>query len=75
MLSVRGERKEEKEEKTRTVFRQERSFGLFERRVRLPAEVDRENVDAAYARGILKVTLPKKAGARSRTVSVKVKES
>ena len=75
LLVVRGERKQEHEEKTRTFYRQECSFGAFERQVRLPAEVDRDKVDATYARGILKVTLPKKAGARPKTVAVKVKES
>jgi HSP20 family protein len=74
-LFIRGERKQEEEEKTRTFFRQECSYGMFERQMRLPAEIDRDKVEAVYDRGILKVTLPKKAGARPKTVAVKVKEA
>ena len=73
LLFIRGERKQEKEEKTKTYYRQECSFGVFERQVRLPAEIDRDKTEAAYLNGILKVTLPKKAGARAKTVIVKVK--
>jgi HSP20 family protein len=73
LLSIRGERKQEKEEKTRTYYRQECSYGVFERHVRLPAEIDRDKVEAAYLNGVLKVTLPKKAGAQLKSVTIKVK--
>jgi HSP20 family protein len=73
LLFIRGERAQEKEEKTRTYYRQECSFGVFDRQVRLPAEIDRDKTEATYLNGILKVALPKKAGARAKSVAVKVK--
>jgi HSP20 family protein len=75
LLFIRGERAQEKEEKIRTYYRQECSFGVFERQVRLPAEIDRDKTDASYVNGILKIRLPKKAGAREKTVTVKVKSA
>ena len=73
LLSIRGERKQAEEQKTRIYYRQECSYGVFERHVRLPAEIDPEKVEAAYLNGILKVTLPKKAGAPPKSVAVPVK--
>jgi len=73
LLSIHGERKEEKEEKTKAVYRKECSFGEFDRQVRLPMEVDADKAEAEYKNGILKLTMPKKAGQKSKAVSIKVK--
>lgn len=72
VLSIRAERKEEKDEKTKTVHRIERHYGVMERKLALPTNVEAEKVEATYRDGVLTVTLPKKAGAMAKTVPVKV---
>jgi len=72
MLSVRGERQQEKEEKGKRFHRVERAYGRFERRLSLPNEVDTQKVAAEFKDGVLKVHLPKTATAKSRSVDVKV---
>ena len=71
-LTVQGERKIEKEEKEENYRRVERHYGSFTRNFTLPPTVDTENVSAAYDKGILKVTLPKKAEAKPKQIKVSV---
>ena len=59
LLVIKGEKRQEKEEKGRSYHRVERRFGSFSRMVRLPYDVKDEKIDATYKNGILKVTLPK----------------
>lgn len=73
MLTIAAERKQEKDEKTRNYHRMERHYGRMERMLALPASVEGEKVEAVYKDGVLIVTLPKKAGAKPKTVHVKVK--
>lgn len=73
VLSICAERKQEKDEKTRNFHRIERHYGRMERKLALPTTVEAEKVEAAYKDGLLTVTLPKKAGTKSKTVTVKVK--
>ena len=72
MLTVRGEKKQQAEEKTERVHRYERSYGSFERSFSLPSSVDPERIAAAYTHGILTVTVPKAERARPREIPVKV---
>ena len=72
-LTIRGEKKQEAEEKTDRVHRYERTFGSFERVFALPNSVDPEKVQAAYEAGVLIVTLPKAERARQREIPVSVK--
>lgn len=72
MLSVRGERHQEKEEKGKKFHRIERAYGRFERRLAVPADVDAQKVAAEFKDGVLKVHLPKSAAAKPKTVEVKV---
>lgn len=72
MLSVRGERHQEKEEKGKKFHRVERAYGRFERCLSLPTEVDAQKVAAEFKDGVLKVHLPKSAAERPRTIDVKV---
>lgn len=71
MLLIRGEKKQEKEEKRRDYLYVERQYGSFQRSVQLPSTVDPDKVDAAYKDGVLTVTLAKKADARARRIAVK----
>lgn len=73
VLSIAAERKQEKDEKTRKLHRLERHYGRMERRLALPATVDGDKVEATYKDGVLHVLLPKKAGAKAKTVPVKSK--
>jgi HSP20 family protein len=72
VLTVHGERKFEKEEKEENYRRVERQYGSFTRTFTLPTTVDAEKVQADYDRGVLKVTLPKKAEAKPKQIKVNV---
>jgi HSP20 family protein len=71
LLTVSGERKEEREEKGKTYHRVERRTGSFLRSVTLPCPVKEEAVDAQYKNGILTIRLPKTEEAKSRKITVK----
>ena len=69
-LTIRGEKRQEKEEKEMNYYRMERSYGSFMRVVSLPEDVDQEKISAGYANGVLKVKLPRKL--RAKTESRKI---
>jgi HSP20 family protein len=69
-LTVKGERKFEKEEKQENFHRIERSYGSFYRAFTLPSTVDTENVKANYQAGVLKLELKKKAEAQPKQIKV-----
>jgi HSP20 family protein len=72
-LTLKGERKFEKDEKSKGYHRIERSYGTFVRSFTLPASVDSEKVAAQYSNGVLTIKLPKKETAKPRQVKVEVK--
>lgn len=72
-IRIRGERKEEKEEKGKTFHRIERRSGTFYRAATLPCAVDEGKADAEYADGVLTVTLPKSAEAKTKQIKIKAK--
>ncbi|HZZ15414.1 MAG TPA: Hsp20/alpha crystallin family protein, partial [Candidatus Sulfotelmatobacter sp.] len=71
-LTVHGERKIEKEEKEENYRRVERQYGSFTRTFTLPPTVDSEKVSASYDKGVLKITLPKKAEAKPKQIKVNI---
>jgi len=71
VLTMRGERKQEKEQKEENYHRVERSYGSFVRSFRLPADVESEKVDAAYKDGILTVKLKKSAKGAAKKIEIK----
>jgi HSP20 family protein len=71
LLTIRGKRSEEKEEKGRTFHRVERSYGSFSRSVTLPCDVKEDKVDAQIHDGILRVTLQKSEEAKTRKIKVR----
>jgi HSP20 family protein len=71
VLTVSGERKEEKEEKGRTFHRVERRVGKFSRSFTLPCAVAEDEVAAEYKDGTLIITLPKSEEAKARKITVK----
>ncbi|MBZ5607881.1 MAG: Hsp20/alpha crystallin family protein [Acidobacteriia bacterium] len=71
-LTLKGERKFERDEKNKGFHRMERSYGSFVRYFTLPETVDTEHVHAEYNGGVLTVTLPKKEIAKPKFIKVQV---
>jgi len=72
VLSITGERKYEKEEKSKKVHRIERAYGSFARTFTVPEDADAEQVSAEFKDGLLKVHLPKTHKAKPKSIEVKV---
>src|SRR6266567_90639 len=72
ILTIKGEKKYEREEKEKGQYRMERSYGSFERTIELPAEVDESKAKAEFKKGVLRLTLPKRPGAPSRRKRISV---
>ena len=70
VLSLRGERKFEKETKDENYHRIERSYGAFNRSFSIPATVDEEKIRADYKDGVLKIVLPKKEQAKPKQIKI-----
>jgi len=71
MLTIKGEKKQEKEEKDEQYYRVERGYGAFMRSVRLPAPVDGGKVAATFKNGLLTVTLPKAPELKGTFIPIK----
>lgn len=71
VLTIRGEKRAEKEEKDKNYHVVERSFGSFERTLQLPEGVKADDIKATISKGVLKVTVPKPAPAQAKKVEVK----
>jgi HSP20 family protein len=74
-LTVRGERRFEKDEKEENFHRVERMYGSFTRSFTLPNTVDPEQVSAHYEKGVLKIRLSKKAEAKPKLIKVNVEKT
>jgi HSP20 family protein len=73
VLSIKGEKRAESEEKKKNYHRIERSYGSFERRLQLPAEVDAEKIGADFSNGLLTVTVPKTEAAKAQARKIAIK--
>jgi HSP20 family protein len=71
-LIIKGEKKEEKEEKGKNYYRMERRYGSFARSINLPASVDTGKVTAEYKNGVLEISLQKKEEAKPKQINVKI---
>jgi HSP20 family protein len=71
ILTIRGEKKHQTEQKNERVHRFERTYGTFERTFVLPSTVDPEQIEARYENGVLLVTIPKAERAKPREIRVK----
>lgn len=73
VLTIKGEKKSEREEKSETFFRSERSYGMFQRSIPVPSGLDPASVTATMKDGVLEIALPKppeaKASARKIAIS------
>jgi len=73
VLTIRGEKKQEKEEKKKDFYRMERMYGSFHRSIPLPAEIDTEKVEAKFKNGVLTIKLPKTPEAKKEVKKIAVK--
>ena len=73
VLTIKGEKKHEKEEKGESYYLTERSFGSFERAIRLPETVDDAKIEAKFDKGVLKVTAAKKPEAVKADRKIEIK--
>lgn len=72
LLTIKGEKKQEKEEKEENYHLIERSYGAFTRSVRLPGQVQSDKISANFKNGVLKVALPKTEEAKKKEIKIKV---
>jgi HSP20 family protein len=71
VLTIKGEKKSEREEKEENYHLVERSYGSFSRSVTLPAAVDLDKIEAKYDKGVLTVTCPKKEEVKPKAIEIK----
>ena len=72
-LSIKGEKREDKEEKRKDYHLQERRFGAFERFFALPDGIDADKIEATFKNGVLSVTIPKKPEAIKAEKKIEIK--
>ena len=72
-MHIKGEKREEKEEKKEDFRIRERRFGSFERALRVPEAVDVDKIGASFKKGVLTVVLPKTAEAQKSVKKIEVK--
>jgi len=72
VLTISGEKKEEKEEKGENLYRVERSFGSFSRSLKMPIEIQEDKIEANYKDGILTLKLPKAESTKKKSIDIKV---
>jgi HSP20 family protein len=73
LLTIRGEKKEEKEQKDKDVYRSERRYGSFRRAFELPSDVDASKIEASFKNGVLTIDLPKTKEAQDKVKQIQVK--
>jgi HSP20 family protein len=74
-LTVTGEKRQEKEEKRRDYYRIERSYGTFRRVLSLPDDAVQDDIKAAFANGVLTITVPRKAAAGKKTREIEIRKA
>ncbi|HEY7238860.1 MAG TPA: Hsp20/alpha crystallin family protein, partial [Burkholderiales bacterium] len=75
LLTIKGEKKQEREEKGETHYLCERSFGTFERSLRLPETIDESKLEARFDKGVLKITAAKKPEAVKAERKIEIKKA
>ena len=71
ILTIKGEKKSEREEKEENYHLVERSYGTFARSLRLPVGVEADKIEASYKQGVLTVTCPKKEEVKAKPIEIK----
>ena len=74
-VTIRGEKKEESKEEKKGYVRQERSYGEFQRVIALGDNASLDKAEASVSKGVLTLTIPKKAGAQSKERKIEIKQA
>jgi HSP20 family protein len=74
-LTIQGEKKQANEEKGKNYYRMERSYGSFQRMLSLPEDADQNDVTATFKKGVLTVTMPRKALPKADVKQIEVKSA
>lgn len=74
-VTIKGEKKQEEKEEREGYFRQERSYGSFQRVVALPDNANFDKAEANMKNGVLTIAVPKKAGAQSKERKLEIKQA
>ena len=75
LLTISGEKKQEKEEKEKDYYRRERSYGAFRRVLPIPVAVDEAKIQASFKKGVLSIELPKTKEAQKKVKKISVKSA
>ncbi len=73
ILTIKGEKKGEQEKKEEHYYCSERYRGSFQRSIKLPGNIQEDKVDAAFEKGVLKITLPKTEETKKKEIEIKIK--
>ena len=73
VLTIKGEKQEQKEEKKKDYYLSERSYGSFQRSFQAPDGIDSDKIEATFKNGVLTVTMPKSAEAQKSAKKITVK--
>lgn len=73
VLTIKGEKKQEREEKEKGYYLMERAYGSFLRQIPIPVEVEEDKVEAKFDKGVLTITLPKKPSAETKAKKIEIK--
>ncbi len=73
MITIAGEKKETSQDKRASFYMSERRFGRFQRSFPLPADIDREKIEAGFEKGVLTITLPKTETATRAAQKIDIK--
>ncbi len=74
-LIIRGEKKQEKEQKDKNFYRTERSYGSFQRTLSLPEDAAKDIIDASFKNGVLTITCPRRAVAQTPAKRIEIKKA
>lgn len=72
-LRIKGEKRQETEDKIHNYYRVERSYGTFQRNISLPTYVDEEKIDASFKNGVLTLTLPKRPELQPQSRKIEIR--
>lgn len=73
VLTIKGEKKQEREEKEKGYYLMERSYGSFLRQIPIPVEVEEDKIEAKFDKGVLSITLPKRPTAETKAKKIEIK--
>jgi HSP20 family protein len=74
-VTIKGEKREEKEEKGKNYYYMERSYGSFNRVIPLSAETQSDQAEASFKNGVLNITIPKSQTAKTTGIKVPIKSA